>query len=172
MVAQKGDILIAIEMKVCLTKKVIRQAYFATLETPWCYAAIRSNPTKKGIEKAKNIGIGIIKVTDKVEIILDPNPISKSWRNGNKIKSILSQIEPGGIGGMPCIRGVGPAQSVFDEVQKYKETRPKATWRELYKNIPNHYCSSSSMYNAMRTVEYNRLSRKEVFCSKSVVKRL
>jgi len=160
MVAENNGILIAIEMKVCLTKKVIRQAYMSNSYTPWCYAAVKSMPNKKSLNAAKHFGIGVIRVSDTVNIICDPIPFHAPFRRGKKMMDTLSAIEPGGIGGMPCIKGVGPAQFVFDAVEEYRITHPKATWKELYNNIKNHYCSYSSMYNAMRVVEYKRLTEK------------
>jgi len=72
----------------------------------------------------------------------------------------LDMTEPGGIAGKPTLKGEGPAQECYERVQKFKQAQPKATWKEVFENVGNHYANPRSMAGAMRMVEVVREYRK------------
>ncbi|MHC4326060.1 MAG: hypothetical protein ACYSUX_17460, partial [Planctomycetota bacterium] len=47
-------------------------------------------------------------------------------------------------------------------VEAYRELRPKATWKEMYENIPNHYASVSSFRNRLARTEWKQTARRNL----------
>ena len=45
--------------------------------------------------------------------------------------------------------GCGPACAVGECVKQYVEENPKAGWKEIFMNVPNHYSNYQSMCCAM-----------------------
>lgn len=151
--------IIIVETKVHLSHHVVYQTMLAQNITKLAYAAVSVRP--RSLEKAKTYGIGVLLISgDRVEILLEPTrerPPSSDYT-----KNILDKCRvrtPGGIGGMPTVLGDGPAQRVFDAIQKYRAENPKAKWKDIYASIPNHYSGYRSMQGAMRIVEMVRAQR-------------
>lgn len=164
LVGRKGSDLIAVELKRCLTRTVIHQTYLCDLITDHRYAAVGTRPSKVGVEICRKQGIGLLSVRDGVvSLILNPRPsqavrghdsIRVDWHS--KVHRILDQMEPHGVAGMPCRKGVGPAQECYDRVQEYLTSNAAATWREIFANVHNHYVSAKSMCSAMKAVAEGR----------------
>lgn len=164
LVARKDADLIAIELKRSLTRSVIRQAFLCDLITDQRYAAVATRPSQKGIDQCRRSGIGLLSVRDGVvNVILQPREVEtikeQSWiRNdyASNIHRILDRMEPNGIAGVPCRKGIGPAQECFDRVQTYLTQNSAATWSEIFANVSNHYVSARSMCGAMKAVAESR----------------
>ncbi|GAG36697.1 unnamed protein product, partial [marine sediment metagenome] len=62
-------------------------------------------------------------------------------------------LKPSADAGKPNRKGVGPAQECWRNIIKYRAEHPKATWRELFQKIPNHYSNHKNMYSAMRMLQ-------------------
>lgn len=169
MIGRKDNDLIVIEMAQCLTTRVRRQCLSPRLVTWKVFCAIRTNPRYSGIAWCRKMGIGILRVGlktnhNKVWIHISPRKERDLVTNHqlSSIMKVLDIMEPGGIGGLPNLDGCGPAQYVRKKVIKYRESYPKATWKEIYKEVPNHYASYQSMQGAMRTLEeYLSLKKKK-----------
>jgi hypothetical protein len=166
LVGRNGQEIITVELKVSLTKKLVHQAYMCDLITDRRYAAVSTKPKAKGISECERHGIGLLSVVDgKVNVILEPQEKfpATAWvrcKYATAIHKNLDVMTPNGIGGVPCMKGVGPAQECFDRVQAYRAEHPNAKWSEIYRAVQNHYVSPGSLCGAMRTVEKNRkLSR-------------
>lgn len=148
-VGTKGKSIVAVELKTSLTRKVLCQASLNQLFTRESYAAVATRPRK--LDQAREAGVGVLSVHDgRVAVLLDsagpytPNP--------HHVKRILEycQGEPGdGVGGKPCLLGQGPAQDCKRRVEEYREKHPKATWREIFAAVPNHYASHNSMRQSL-----------------------
>jgi hypothetical protein len=124
------------------------------------WVGVESNPQSSSLEDCRDRGLGVLRVDDGVEELIQPDPDrSASLTHGTSSQRLLDKLEnlePGGTGGYPNRLGKGPAQVVYDRVQKYREQHPDATWKEMYNNIPNHYASHNSMSGAMKSVKKRR----------------
>ena len=156
-VASKNNTVLAIELKQNLTKKLLYQALDGELFADYTYVAIKSNPHKHSnlFAKFKTFGIGILLVKQmKIKVILKPRKQIPVWQKlHQKAIEYILHAKDIGIAGRPCLKGKGPAQHVWELIQKYRQQHPKATWKELYNKVPNHYISVGSMYNAMRSLK-------------------
>jgi len=147
---------IVIEMKTSLKEEVFRQALTGKYLTEDVYCAVPGNPRKASVEKCKKHGLGILLVWGStVEEILAPGISErKGWSPMEwlieKLHKRLDHMASSGIAGLPCIKGVGPAQTAAKLVLEYREQHPRATWKEIFKNVPNHYASPNSMASALR----------------------
>ena len=155
--------LIVIELKRSLTQGVIHQAYAADLITNQNYAAVGTTPTRKGIEECAKLGIGLLKVqAGRVEPILTPSEklLRVDWARTNYENEMHKNLDvhtPHGIGGLPARKGEGPAQDCYDRIALWREKNQRAKWKDIYREVPHHYCSLASLRSAMRIVEERRL---------------
>lgn len=149
LIAYSGNYIISVELKMSLTKGLIHKAFLNQLFSDFSYIAIPTNP--RNIDKCIKSGLGIIRVKDgKAEILLDASfkikPLSHYKKN---ILAWCDIRDPEMIGGKPMLKGEGPAQDCYKRVLKYKENNPVAKWKNIFDNVDNHYCSHSSMQNAL-----------------------
>ena len=152
MVARKGNFLIAIELKMSLTKQLIHTCFTNQICCDLSYAAIPTEPSNKNKELYKKYAIGIIKVTSKVEIISEANgnrfkPFAPEYK---RMLKYCSGIPWEGVGGLPRLKGVGPAIECGKRVKKYLITNPRAKWKEIFNNVDNHYYNYKSMQSSLR----------------------
>ncbi len=152
LVAYNHGCLIAVELKMSMTKGLIHQAYNNTLSCDLSYVAIPTTP--RNIERCKKWGIGIICIKDEIAcIILDARAIFKPFANSKKRTLEYCECRDSNIiGGLPNLKGEGPAQECYKRVSDYRERNPKATWREIFIEVPNHYANYLSMCGALRKV--------------------
>jgi len=139
-----------VELKVKYSKNVLQQAIKCQLATSDVYVASTTKPLNKTIQFCQKYGVGILKVNSKVELILRPYKVKDTWRNATKHLRD-NCIEPSDYAGVPCMSGCGPAQAVGKCVKQYVEENPSAGWREIFKNVPNHYSNYQSMRCAMNS---------------------
>ncbi len=163
-VHSENDKTIAVEMKRSLTRGVIGQAYTLNLACDYVFVAVGTKPRKSSIERCERVGLGILSVVGGVvtvvlEAVTKHNGPLSSWKE--RLIKRVENLEPGGIAGNPTQLGEGPAQDCYDRVQEYRLLHPKATWKELYKNVANHYASHRSMSGALRTVMFDRKSKED-----------
>jgi hypothetical protein len=147
--------IVTVELKRSLTSGLIHQGYLCKGITEEAYVAVMSEPRSTGVERCKKLGVGILKVDGTIVIELLA-PLIKGikgcdWRVDNMIE-IMRRSVPGGIGGLPCLKGKGPAQDVRRRIDEYRKDYPSAGWDELFKNVPNHYSSSKSMRAAQKVL--------------------
>jgi len=138
----------------CHTARILSSLVWAAAPTKprktsqcWQQAARRDNPTW---------GFGVLRVHDGTvsELLAPPQNGDGhgAFGYGTKLRTRL-ESEPeayrGGVGGVPCVKGVGPAQSVRKDIDAYRKQHPQASRREVFENVPNHYASMESMFSAM-----------------------
>jgi len=165
-IAVKDNIVIAIEMKMTLSKILYLQIRDGCGFADFSYAVVATKP-RKTADMFKQLiyeGIGVLSVkNNKVEEVLAPvknekfnevNPFLDPYHQ--KAVKYVERTEDRGIGGKPQLKGEGPARYVWELIQEYRLKHPKATWEELYKEIPNHYCSYRSMQSAMSMLHQRR----------------
>ncbi|HDZ22607.1 hypothetical protein LCGC14_0568610 [marine sediment metagenome] len=148
--------LVLIETKLSLSRAVVCQANIKRMLGD-AYVAVASRPRKASIESATQAGLGVLRVTESgCEELAPPgakleHPVYASGRD--TFIEILRQLEPGGTGGLACLKGRGPAQDVHKAIQQHLDENPSATWRELYRDVPNHYASYRSLQSSMKVLE-------------------
>lgn len=77
------------------------------------------------------------------------DPVCLTWTRR------VRETPSGGIGGVACATGEGPAAEVCDRACEYLATHPGASWKELFASVPNHYGSAASMRSSlMRRAAY------------------
>ncbi|HLL74833.1 MAG TPA: hypothetical protein VK421_06175 [Pyrinomonadaceae bacterium] len=165
LVGRKGTELLAVEMKRTLSGAVIRQAYRCDLFTRLRYAAVGTKPRAAGVARCQRVGVGLLSVVgDQVTVLVEPGAADGrgtpqfDGHYARAMHKVLDAREPGGVGGVPCTKGVGPAQECFERVTAYRQTRPLASWREIFENVPNHYANHASLRGAMTVVQNGRFS--------------
>jgi hypothetical protein len=150
-VAIRDGVVVAIEMKLCLTEAVIRQGSLAQTVADKVYVAVGTNPRAASVVEAKRYGLGVLSIRGGVVTILqDPSPnehVNQHWREMALAKATHMRTDT--IGGVPCRDGVGPARDCKRRVEEYKKQNPKTTWKEIYENVPNHYANAKSMAGAL-----------------------
>ncbi len=150
MVGVKDKEIIAVELKISLTTKLIRQAMIAQIATDNVYVAVPTKPKKSSIDKCKKYHLGILRVNEGVEEILKPSESKCKLSSGAEhLIENAKKTGPSDKAGLPTLKGCGPAQAVAAFVKGYVKEHPKAGWKEIYNNIPNHYSNHQSMACAL-----------------------
>lgn len=165
LIGKRGTEVIAVELKRSLTRSVVHQAYMCGLITDQRYAAVGTRPSKAGVAQCRKVGIGLLSVRNGVvDVVTSPSQEGALGAFAypsylSTLYKILDRMKPHGVGGVPCMKGVGPAQDCYNRVQSYLEVFPEATWRQIFNGVHNHYGSPSSMCGAMRVVAERRRER-------------
>lgn len=145
-VAQKGDEIVAVELKISLSSKVIRQALLARnfADQAWC--AVFTKPRSLAIPN--KLGIGVLRIINgKAHVLLEPEPQKPFGGLHSEMMRTLAMCEPGGVGGLSNTINDGPAQQVARLVAPLRKRN--IGWREIYDQIPNHYANWRSMRSVM-----------------------
>lgn len=151
--------IICVELKKSLTTKqpkrarnytspVLYQARSCQLITPTVYVAVATKPRVNSIEACKKKGVGILRVCSESEVIEIVSPRKRFEPLGYLQKEVKTQciaFGPSDDAGKPQQAGKGPAQEVGKCVQQYVKEHPKAGWKEIYENVPNHYSNYRSL---------------------------
>jgi len=150
-VGKREDVLYLIELKMFATKTLLAQYCDSRLDSEFCFGAVGSQPKPETIEKFRAAGIGLLLVKDgSVEEILSPAKkmdIFEPSRDG-LIRRLYKRPDDF-VAGLPCLKGQGPAQDCERRVRQFRAENPKATWKQVFAGVPNHYSSPSSMQSAM-----------------------
>lgn len=148
---ERGVDLIAIEMKTSLTRDVIRQSHIAQLISERSYCAVLSQPKSPSLAACRDLGIGVLRVTDgTVEVLLEAKS-QRAISPGAK-RLVIENLRcrpPGGVAGLPNLKGNGPAQRCAMRVLRYRDKNPSARWADIFNNVENHYVSMESMRGAL-----------------------
>lgn len=149
-IAIKNSFIIAVELKTTLSRQLICQCIRHQKDCNVIYAAVPVNPSSRNIERYKNNLIGIIKVSDKVEMVLEGSEHNLfSEDKHTRMLNYCETILPGGIGGMPTQIGKGPAIECAKRVKNYILDNPGTNWKEIFENVHNHYYTYKSMKSAL-----------------------
>ena len=152
------DVMLSIELKTSLTRQVIIQASRNQPCYHLSYVCVGTRPRALSVHRCRRYGIGVLGVYDGKAVVLQDAIMKRKPWMPQLISSLsyLLNMEPGGVAGNPNLKGVGPAQTCYGLVTEFRAKHPKATWRQIYEAVPNHYCSHNSMSGAMKTVEFER----------------
>lgn len=140
-----------VELKMSATRKLINQAYFMHTVADYSWGFVPTVPRAAKLTLFERLGVGLL-AWDGVNVnVLVEARRNKTWApEVNRLNERLDAFDPGGLAGAPTQKGVGPAIDCAERCVLFiAEVHPK-TWKEVYENVPNHYCSPSSMASAMR----------------------
>lgn len=157
-VGKREDTLYLIELKMFATKTLLAQCIDSRMDSEFVFGAVASQPKPETIEKFKAAGVGLLLVKNGVvEEILSPSKKQDIFEPSRKgLIGRLYKRPDDFVAGLPCLKGQGPAQDCERRVNLYKKDYPKATWKQIFANVPNHYASVNSMQSAMaKTRERN-----------------
>ncbi len=157
----KDEKIIAVELKLNLTKEVIYQANTAGLVSHEAYVAVASKPRWRSVLKCEKAGLGVLSLRDGYVSVLAKSNLKQLPLEYyvKKIHEQVEYIEPGVYAGKPNEKGVGPAQDCLRRIKEYLKEHPEASWIEIYTNVDNHYDSCNSMQSSMRTWCHFKKSR-------------
>lgn len=161
-VGVRGEEIVAVELKRSLTRRVVHQAYTHQLFAHQVWVAVGTRPRKKSKQAPRQEQIGVLSVRDGVVYVVRHASYRENFpleHYARRMREKLAWREPGGTAGVPCLKGVGPAQDCYDRVQEFKREHPKATWQEIFEKVPNHYASARSMAYSMGVVRDKRPKR-------------
>jgi hypothetical protein len=140
--------IVCVEMKCSLTHKLLYQAHILQLITPAVYMAVPNQPRKSSIEQAARTGLGLL-VNGRV--VLEPEKkarhVVSSYRD--LLLDRCRHLAEDGVGGLPQMKGDGPAIRAAAACREYLKQNPKAKWHELFAKVPNHYAHARSMAGAI-----------------------
>lgn len=151
----------AVELKLCLTRHVIYQAYLNQLASNRSWCAVSTRP-RRFAERVLH-GLGLLVVTPAgVEVLVEAQESHRilNRRRMEQVRGACAYKTPHGPAGTPTMRGIGPAQMVYDAVERYRSGNPGAGWDDVFANVPNHYAHQRSMQGAMRVVRGRRANWK------------
>jgi hypothetical protein len=152
-VAVKDNELIVIEAKVCFNRGLKSQTQTLLWRADYVLAVVGSKPVASTIDWCNQwkIGAWVVKNDSLTELVdmqkLEPHVYLKA----DLLKKVNMLAHSRAVGGLPNQKGVGLAQDVQREVDAYKLAHPKATWKEVFDNVPSHYDNYKNMYSALRS---------------------
>lgn len=161
-----GQVLLA-EAKKGFTKSLRAQAMGLGFRCNAAYIVIPDHPgsVARAVEFVSlpaAQGVGILAVGAGIREVVIPED---HCRMGNleKVAARILRYPKGVRGGEPNRRGVGPRQAVIKAVAAYRAEHPKATWKELFENVHNHYEKWQHMYSSLRLAEKRRQFEERLF---------
>ena len=151
-VGLSDDAVWAVELKISLTTHVIRQAMRNQLTAHKSWCAVGTRPRHP--QRVRH-GIGLLTVIrGEVEVLVEAESrpeVTKEIRL-RQLRGACAYKTPFGKAGLPTMKGIGPAQDVFDAVERFRASNPSVTWEQVYRAVPNHYAHARSLQGAMATV--------------------
>jgi len=160
--AEPAGLLVAVELKPCLSREVIRQAMINQLFADRSYAAVAGRPRRRGNGQwCRDHGIGVLVVHfGRVDCWMEARPYPRQSRHARAgVIGRIAHMSPGGLAGLPCLAGCGPARECAARVEDYRRAHPGASWPEIFRAVPNHYAHAASLRAAMENAAKRRRKR-------------
>jgi hypothetical protein len=160
-VAYRGSHIITVELKMSMTRALYFQLIRAAVFSDAVFAAVPVRSRASTIEVYRQHKIGILRVGEAVEVVLPAPENREAWckkQHDDALECLRGWDPPPEItvAGLPTLKGSGPAQQCANRVRDYLQQNPAAGWRDIYRNVPNHYAHHRSMRGAMPQIEYLR----------------
>jgi len=147
--ADDKDVVI-IELKTSLTRHAMKQAAIRQIAAYDVYVAVGTKPRRAGIQACGHCGLGLLSVRQQITVVLEPRGRSRVWEvEHGDLLWCISQSTPSDVGGVPCLKGVGPACDVARRVRDYLTEHPGATWKTIFAEVPNEYSTYQSLAQVM-----------------------
>lgn len=149
--------IVCVEMKTTCSTGVLRQAMSRQLITSESYVCVPRVPRESSMHVVRKHGLGLIV---NGEVVVQPDASQgrheiEVYRT--RLLERCRRIPVGGIGGLPTLKGEGPAIRCWATVDQFRKQNPKATWQQIWESVPNHYINARSMAGAMRLTEIKLL---------------
>ncbi len=174
-VAVREDRQVAVEMKTSFNTDVIYQANTNAYRFAYSYVAypvripvLFESPLTKlsesvitRLEACRRRGIGILQVLPHGTVFEALAAADQNIKNINKIRPYdFSQYVESDTdeAGLPCQKGVSEGYYELKLIKEYVRQHPKATWKEIYLNVQNHYSSPASLSGSMSSWRGFRLA--------------
>lgn len=140
-----------VELKRSLTLKVLKQASYHQVATVDSYVAVGTKPRHTSISKAQEYGLGVLSVhSNQVFVRLRPKSKFEPYTPyRDELLDCLRHSLPSDSGGVPDLKGVGPAQDCARSVRQYLGQHPETAWRQIFTDVPNHYSNYRSLAQVM-----------------------
>jgi hypothetical protein len=153
-VARRDDRLVVVELKMACTRTLIRQCARAATFTDATYAAVPARPREESLGFCRRYQIGVLVVSDSGVTMLLESGCSKFPPEHDRMLERMKGWKPAAdqVGGVPTLAGGGDAQRVGRMVDDYRMANPGCSWRDIYRDVPNHYAHHRSMQQALRGV--------------------
>lgn len=149
--------LVAVELKTALTRHALRQAMLNQVAVHRSYAAVAVRPrSRTNLQACVRWGVGLLWVESQVQVLIEPGGDLSFGPERRDLLEQLGRLEPGGVAGLPCLPGCGPAQECERAIAAYRREHPAARWAEIWRAVPNHYTSPRSLQGAMRMLAQRR----------------
>lgn len=148
--------LIAVELKRALNRHAVYQAQNSQSYMHLTYVAVLTRPTSfENLRIAARVGVGVLWWDgERMNLVLSAHDrfSRNSWfKHYHKaVIDRVSHMRSGGVAGRPCLKGVGPAIAMHEDVKKFLKNNPSATAHDLFTKVPNHYKSAKSMASVLR----------------------
>lgn len=152
-VAVKGNEHIAVEMKLHFNAEVVRQGYRNKYYFHQSYVAVPSSMERilsmsKLAGECDFHGIGILRVLPLGNIVYVQE--SRLFAPEKVYDfSVFSEKETDEAG-LPYQRGISEAAVDLERIKRYVAANPQSGWKEIYRNVPNHYSSYKSLAGSMK----------------------
>lgn len=166
LLAVKGTRLVGVEMKLHWSRKLFYQCNSLVGLCEATYAAVGATPSWLAQNKCAKLGIGLIQVSKTGNLYHHHSPVERElsrqwdWKRARVMRMLAKLPEDlTHVGGVPCLKGVGPAVRVYALVKAYRDAHPKAGWKEIFEHVPNYYAHPDSLRCAMRSIKNRGVSR-------------
>ena len=144
---------VAIELKTGFTPKLLRQGAWLQAATPYVFIAAPTRPRAAFLSLCDRVGLGVLRIHDD-RVTLLAWPITRcdvcrpsTARLWESLRGLPEAQD--GEAGLPTLAGTGPAQAVARDVRRYLAEHPAARWRDVYRDVPNHYSNLRSLAGVM-----------------------
>lgn len=149
----RGSEIIAVEAKLSFNQSLKLQLQENRRLADYVLAVVHKRVSKENRAWCMERGIGIWLVDPNVAVINELEFAQQEETFPSMIRTFVERINRWDAtieGGKPNLLGVGVAQDVQKRVDEYKLLNPKATWKEIFKNVPSHYANHKNMYSALK----------------------
>lgn len=165
LVGVSESLIVAVELKMSFTSQALRKAITNQFSANESWVAAPTQPRPQTVTKYERSGIGVLKVSGAEAIVLlaaRTNMTEPIGARCNHLREWAADVPDNDDmeAGLPTLAGTGPAQDCERRVEEYRATQPKATWREIFAAVSNHYANPRSMARGIAAV-YERRARKE-----------
>jgi hypothetical protein len=144
--------VIALEAKVWFNQKLRRQLYLRRRLADFVLAVVGTRPRAEAISWCikQRVGLWLVNNGEVTELVAYHQQKPSKYHRKNLIERI-KRWDQSVSGGLPNLRGVGIAQDVQRRVDEYRMTHPRATWKEIFENVPCHYNNYKNLYSSLRS---------------------
>lgn len=156
-VAYKGERIVVVELKMAFTRSLYLQLIRASMFADAVMGGVATRPRSKSLEVCRDHQFGVLRIDRAVDVVIPP-PERGRHMSQKQHDDALSALVAWGppedeVAGLPTMLGVGPAIKCAERIRAYLLTNPNAGWRDVFRDVPNHYAHHRSLRGAMPPLE-------------------